>query len=66
MVLFCGGTLVLTSHVLTMRSMHDEMERWSTLGHALATTAEDCVALLPPAWTGELRHYTEDQDLIGE
>ena len=65
MALFCGGVLVLTSHVLTVRSMHDEMERWSTLGHALTATAESCVALLPPTWTGKPRSYTEDQNPIG-
>ena len=64
--LLCGGTLVLTSHVLTMRSMHNEMERWSTLSHALTETAEDCVALIPSMWTGKSRRHTEDQDPIGE
>lgn len=48
--LLCGGGLVLTSHVLTMRSMRDEMERWSELGYTLTETAERCVALLPAAW----------------
>ena len=63
--LLCGGVLVIVSHRLTVRSMHSEMERWSTLSHVLTSTAEDCVALLPPTWTGESRRYTEDQDLIG-
>ena len=63
--LLCGGGLVLTSHVLTVRSMHDEMEQWSELGHALTATAGDCVALLPPMWTDKSRRHIEDQDLIG-
>ena len=63
--LFCGGGLVFISHMLTVRSMHNEMERWSTLSHALTETAGDCVALLPPMWTGKSRNYTEDRDLIG-
>tara|TARA_R110000787_G_scaffold128319_1_gene240023 strand:+ start:186 stop:452 length:267 start_codon:yes stop_codon:yes gene_type:complete len=59
--LLCGGALVFTSHALTVRSMHDEMERWGELGHALATTTEDCVALLPSTWTGTMK--TNPQDL---
>ena len=59
--LLCGGVLVFASHMLTVRSMRGEMERWGELGHALVTTTEDCVALLPSTWTGTMK--TNPQDL---
>ena len=50
MALILGGTLVLASHLLTMRSGSDDIERWRSLGHTLTQTAEQCVALLPSSW----------------
>jgi hypothetical protein len=50
MALILGGTLVLASHLLTMRSMSGELERWRSLGYTLTQTAEHCVALLPASW----------------
>ena len=58
--LIFGGVLVLASHLLTMRSVSDELERWRSLGQSLTTTAEQCVALLPASWIADrvarLRH----------
>ena len=58
--LILGGTLVLASHVLTMRSVSDDLERWRSLGYTLTQTAEQCVALLPSSWIADrvarLRH----------
>ena len=48
--LILGGALVLASHLLTMRSMSDDIERWRSLGSTLTQTAEQCVALLPSSW----------------
>ena len=48
--LILGGTLVLASHLLTMRSVSDDLERWRSLGYTLTQTAEQCVALLPASW----------------
>jgi len=45
--LFLGGALVLVTHVLTMRSMSEELAGWRSLGHSLTETAERCVGLLP-------------------
>jgi hypothetical protein len=50
MALILGGTLVLASHLLTMRSVSDDIERWRSLGYTLTQTAEQCVALLPASW----------------
>tara|TARA_R110000824_G_scaffold8917_4_gene40489 strand:+ start:245 stop:514 length:270 start_codon:yes stop_codon:yes gene_type:complete len=60
MALLCGGLLVFMSHVLTVRSMHGEMERWRELGHSLTTTTEDCMALLPKTWTGTTKVRLQD------
>jgi hypothetical protein len=48
--LILGGALVLASHLLTMRSVSDDIERWRSLGYTLTQTAEQCVALLPSSW----------------
>ena len=51
MALLIGSTLILTSHLLTARSMQREIEQWRSLGYTLTETAERCVALLPETWT---------------
>ena len=48
--LILGGALVLASHLLTMRSVSDDIERWRSLGSTLTQTTEQCVALLPASW----------------
>ena len=48
--LILGGALVLASHLLTMRSVSDDIERWRSLGSTLTQTTEQCVALLPSSW----------------
>ena len=63
MALILGGTLVLASHLLTIRSVSDDIERWRSLGHTLTQTAEQCVALLPASWVGivTVRQVAEKQ-----
>jgi hypothetical protein len=48
--LLLGGVLILATHLLTMRSVSNELEGWRSLGYTLTETAEQCVALLPAAW----------------
>ena len=50
LVLLLGGALVLATHLLTMRSVSDELEGWRSLGHSLMETAQGCVELLPVVW----------------
>jgi hypothetical protein len=63
MALILGGTLVLASHLLTMRNVSDDIERWRSLGSTLTATAEQCVALLPASWVanGLVRQHIEAQ-----
>jgi hypothetical protein len=53
LVLLLGGALVLATHLLTMRNVSAELERWSALGHSLTETAQGCIAMLPTAWAIE-------------
>ena len=48
--------VALASHLVTVRSMSGELERWSSLGNSLTEMAGECVSLLPEAWAA-------DQDL---
>ena len=46
-----GAFLVVASHLMTMRAVEAEIEAWRTVATDLTSTTEECVALLPTAWT---------------
>ena len=45
--------VALVSHLVTVRSMSGEIERWHSLGLSLTEMTEQCVSLLPEAWAVE-------------